>query len=73
MAKQVMIVQTQEIDEQVLDECVNDIILKVLSFNENGELVVSINGENKVFVPKTEIIEASYDKSTEKIIISGKE
>ena len=47
MAKQVMIVQTQEIDEKILDECVNDIILKVLSFNENGELVVSINGENK--------------------------
>lgn len=73
MAKQVMIVQTQEIDEQVLDECVNDIILKVLSFNENGELVVSINGENKVFVPKTEVTEASYDESTEKIIISNKE
>lgn len=73
MAKQVMIVQTQEIDEQVLDECVNDIILKVLSFNENGELVVSINGENKVFVPKTEVTEASYDVDNEKIIINNKE
>lgn len=73
MAKQVMIVQTQEIDEQVLDECVNDIILKVLSFNENGELVVSINGEDKVFVPKTEVTEASYDADNEKIIINNKE
>lgn len=73
MAKQVMIVQTQEIDEKILDECVNDIILKVLSFNENGELVVSINGENKVFVPKTEVTEASYDVDNEKIIINNKE
>lgn len=73
MARQVMIVQTQEIDEKILDECVNDVILKVLSFNENGELVVSINGENKVFVPKTEITEASYDADNEKIIINNKE
>lgn len=72
MAKQVMILQTQEIDEKILDECVNDIILKVLSFNENGELVVSINGENKIFVPKTEVAEASYDTDNEKIIINNK-
>ena len=43
-----------------------------LLFNDNGELVVTINGVSKIFIPKEETVSASYDKSTEKIIISDK-
>lgn len=47
--------------------------LSQLSFNSNGELIVTIGNITKVFAPKEETVSASYDKSTEKIIISGKE
>ena len=40
-----------------------------LSFNKSGELVVTINGVTKTFVPKSEVTQASYDEKSKKIII----
>lgn len=39
-----------------------------MSFNDNGELVITINGVSKVFSPK-DVTQASYDSINEKIII----
>lgn len=47
--------------------------LSQLSFNSNGELIVTIGNITKIFIPKEETISVSYDESTEKIIISNKE
>lgn len=46
--------------------------LSQLSFNSSGELIVTIGNITKTFIPKEETVSASYDESTEKIIISGK-
>lgn len=47
--------------------------LSQLSFNLNGELIVTIGNITKVFTPKEKTISVGYDESTEKIIISNKE
>lgn len=47
--------------------------LSQLSFNSNGELIVTIGNITKVFAPKEETVSASYDESAEKVIISNKE
>ena len=41
-----------EIDEIATKKYVDDSLNNMLSFNENGELVVTINGVSKTFVPK---------------------
>lgn len=41
-----------EIDEIATKKYVDDSLNNMLSFNENGELVVTINGVSKIFVPK---------------------
>lgn len=43
-----------EIDEIATKKYVDDSLNNMLSFNENGELVVTINGVSKIFVPKSE-------------------
>lgn len=47
--------------------------LSQLSFNSNGELIVTIGNITKIFIPKEETISVSYDESTKKIIIRNKE
>ena len=48
---------------------INTKLNTMFSFNDNGELVVTINGVSKTFVPKSEVTQASYDEKSKKIII----
>ena len=49
---------------------ISKLIKNILSFNENGELVVTIGETTKIFVPKEQSINAIYDSDSEKIKIS---
>ena len=49
---------------------ISKLIKNILSFNEDGELVVTIGETTKTFVPKGQSINATYDSDSEKIKIS---
>lgn len=66
MAKQIIIAQTPEVTAQDLEK-----IIQLISFNENGELVVTINGVTKIFIPKEETVQASYNSETETISLNA--
>lgn len=62
-------------DSEILKQITGDIdisklIRNILSFNENGELVVTIGETTRTFVPKEQSINATYDSDSEKIKIS---
>lgn len=66
MAKQIIIAQTPEVTAQDLEK-----IIQLISFNENGELVVTIDGVTKTFIPKEETVQASYNSETETISLNA--
>ena len=62
-------------DSEILKQITGDVdisklIKNILSFNEDGELVVTIGETTKTFVPKEKSINATYDSDSEKIKIS---
>lgn len=57
------------IDEKYIDNSLNTKLNAMFSFNENGELVVTIGEISKTFIPKSEVAQASYDEKSKKIII----
>lgn len=57
------------IDEKYIDNSLNTKLNAMFSFNENGELVITIGEISKTFVPKSEVTQASYNEKSKKIII----
>ena len=57
------------IDKKYIDNFLNTRLNAMFSFNDNGELVVTIGEISKTFVPKSEVTQASYDEKSKKIII----
>lgn len=57
------------IDKEYIDKSLNAKLNAMFLFNDNGELVVTIGEISKIFVPKSEITQASYDEKSKKIII----
>jgi hypothetical protein len=62
-------------DSEILKQITENVdifklIKNILSFNEDGELVVTIGETTKTFVPKEQSINATYDSDSEKIKIS---
>lgn len=60
-----------EILKQIIGEAdISKLIKNILSFNDNGELVVTIGETTKIFAPKEQSFSAIYDDNSEKIKIS---
>ena len=54
------------IDKGYIDNSLDARLNAMFSFNDNGELVVTIGEISKIFVPKSEVSQASYDEKSKK-------
>lgn len=57
------------IDKEYIDSLLDARLNAMFLFNDNGELTVTIGEISKIFVPKSEVTQASYDEKSKKIII----
>ena len=57
------------VDKKYIDKSLDARLNAMFLFNDNGELTVTIGEISKIFVPKSEVTQASYDEKSKKIII----
>lgn len=62
-------VANMSIDKEYIDKSLDARLNTMFSFNDKGELTVTIGEISKIFIPKSEVTQASYDEKSKKIII----